>query len=443
MPGMRQSTLDYSSMVDDRTADGNFSINRSIYDDPDIFEDEISLIFEKTWIYVAHESQIPKQGDYLWTEIGRQPVIINRLDNGEIGGLINACSHRGALLTPTRQGNARVFVCRYHGWTFKSDGDCIRIKDEEIGYPNGVDKSCFSLTRLPRVENYRGFIFASLNAEVPPLSEHLDNTKPFIDMMADQSPDGLEVLPGSSTYIVECNWKLQIENGVDGYHVGVVHRNFAQTVRRRNELNNASGMKLTENARFDSGNVETGCYDLGRGHNVIWSDRGAPEAAPLYEARDKLLPTVGEEKWNWMVGRGRNLLIYPNVFLMDQSSTQIRIIRPLGPSRTEIQVFCIAPKGESFEARRARLDKFRDFFLTSGLATPDDSVALEDTQTGVGGKLAKWSPFDRGIASAGVGADKDIREFKIEPKGHNKPWDMETIYIGQYRRWAELMAADK
>jgi len=81
--------------------------------------------------------------------------------------------------------------------------------------------------------------------------------------------------------------------------------------------------------------------------------------------------------------------------------------------------------------------------LTSGLATPDDSVALEDTQTGVGGKLAKWSPFDRGIASAGVGADKDIREFKIEPKGHNKPWDMETIYIGQYRRWAELMAADK
>ena len=141
MPGMRQSTLDYSSMVDDRTADGNFSINRSIYDDPDIFEDEISLIFEKTWIYVAHESQIPKQGDYLWTEIGRQPVIINRLDNGQIGGLINACSHRGALLTPTRQGNARVFVCRYHGWTFKSDGDCIRIKDEELGYPNGVDKS--------------------------------------------------------------------------------------------------------------------------------------------------------------------------------------------------------------------------------------------------------------------------------------------------------------
>ena len=443
MPDTSRFGVSYAAMVNDRAAEGSFRIDRRMYDDPDVYETEMLRIFEATWIYVAHESQISKPGDYFWTEIGRQPVIINRLDDGKIGGLINACSHRGALLTPTRQGNARIFVCRYHGWTFKSDGDCIRIKDEAIGYPNGIDKSCFNLTPLPRVENYKGFIFASLNPEAPALAEHLGDSRPFIDMLADQSPDGMEVLPGSSTYIVECNWKLQIENGVDGYHVGIVHRNFAQTVRRRNELNNASGMKLTENARFDPGTVETACYDLGHGHNVIWSDRGAPEAAPLYEAKDKLVPLVGEEKWKWMVGRGRNLLIYPNVFLMDQSSTQIRVIRPLSPSKTEIKVFCIAPRGESSEARRARLNKFRDFFLTSGLATPDDSVALEDTQAGVAGRLAQWSPFDRGMATASVGADEHIRELEIEPKGRNTPWDLETIFLGQYRRWAELMAVDR
>ena len=120
-------------------------------------------------------------------------------------------------------------------------------------------------------------------------------------MLADQSPDGMEVLPGSAAYVVDCNWKLQVENGVDGYHVGVVHRNFAQTVRRRNEINGASGMKLTENARFDPGAVETACYDLGNGHNIIWSDRGAPEAAPLYEAKDKVLARsrAGESGTGW------------------------------------------------------------------------------------------------------------------------------------------------
>lgn len=431
----------FAQMVDDRASEGQFRIDRRMYDDEAVFEAEMERIFEATWMYVAHESQIPNVGDYIWTEIGRQPVIINRLDDGSVSGVINACSHRGALLTANRQGNARVLVCRYHGWTFKSSGQCIRIKDEAAGFPDGVDKSRYNLTPVPRVENYKGFIFACLNPDAPTLTEHLAEALPFIDMLADQSPGGMEVLPGSAAYVVNCNWKLQVENGVDGYHVGVVHRNFAQTVRRRNEINGASGMKLTENARFDPGAVETACYDLGNGHNIIWSDRGAPEAAPLYEAKDKLLPEVGQKKWDWMVGRGRNLLLYPNLFLMDQSSTQIRIIRPLSASSTEVRVYCIAPKGESVQARTARLNKFRDFFLTSGLATPDDSVALEDTQAGIGGRLAKWSPFERGQATEIKGPDTHARLLNINPVASNTPWDLETIFVGQYRRWAELMAA--
>jgi len=432
---------EFAAMVDDRPADGVFRIDRTMYDDAAVFEAEMARIFETTWLYVAHESQIPKPGDYVWTEIGRQPVVINRLDDGRVGGVINACAHRGAILTTKRQGNARVLVCRYHGWAFRSDGACVRIKEEEVGFPNGVDKSCYDLTAVPRVESYKGFVFASLNPEAPPLAEHLGDARPFIDMLADQSPEGMEVLPGSAAYVVDCNWKLQVENGVDGYHVGVVHRNFALTVRRRNEIAGAAGMKLTENARFDPGAVETACYDLGNGHNVIWSDRGAPEAAPLHEAKATLLPKVGEAGWKWMAERGRNLLIYPNVFLMDQSSTQIRIIRPLAADRTEIRVYCIAPKGESRAARSARLDKFRDFFLTSGLATPDDSVALEDTQAGAAGRAARWSPFERGMATAAAGADAHAASLDISPTGRNTPWDLETIFLGQYRRWRELMAA--
>ena len=105
----------FAAMVDDRPADRAFRIDRAMYEDPAVFDAEMARIFETTWVYVAHESQIAKPGDYLWTEVGRQPVIINRLDDGRVAGVINACSHRGALLTAKRQGNARVLVCRYHG----------------------------------------------------------------------------------------------------------------------------------------------------------------------------------------------------------------------------------------------------------------------------------------------------------------------------------------
>jgi twitching motility two-component system response regulator PilH len=69
---------------------------------------------------------------------------------------------------------------------------------------------------VARFESYRGFLFASLNADVKPLLEHLGESAKIIDMIVDQSPEGLEVLRGSSSYIYEGNWKLTAENGADG-----------------------------------------------------------------------------------------------------------------------------------------------------------------------------------------------------------------------------------
>ena len=74
----------FAQMVDDRASEGQFRIDRRMYDDEAVFEAEMERIFEATWMYVAHESQIPSAGDYIWTEVGRQPVIINRLDDGSV-----------------------------------------------------------------------------------------------------------------------------------------------------------------------------------------------------------------------------------------------------------------------------------------------------------------------------------------------------------------------
>ena len=87
------------------------------------------------------------------------------------------------------------------------------------------------MTKVPRFENYRGFLFGSLNDDVSTLAEHLGDSTKVIDMLVDQSPEGIEVLRGSSTYAYDGNWKVQAENGADGYHVTATHWNYAATTR--------------------------------------------------------------------------------------------------------------------------------------------------------------------------------------------------------------------
>ena len=108
------------------------------------------------------------------------------------------------------------------------------MKDpDDAGYPDTFNQDgSHDLTKV-RFDSYRGFLFGSINDDVVPLAEHLGDSTKVIDLLVDQSPDGLEVLRGSSTYTYDGNWKVQAENGADGYHVTAVHWNYAATTSRR------------------------------------------------------------------------------------------------------------------------------------------------------------------------------------------------------------------
>jgi benzoate/toluate 1,2-dioxygenase alpha subunit len=142
-----------------------------------------------------------------------------------------------------------------------------------------------------------------------------------------------------------------------------------------------------------------------------------------------------------MVGRGRNLYVYPNAHFMDQPSTQIRVLLPIAPGLTEARVYCIAPKGESREARAARVRKFEDFYMVTGMATSDDMAALEDVQRGSAAAEARWTTIDRGLSIMQQGPDAEAKHLGAEPLTSNNNWENETLYYGFYRRWAEEMGA--
>lgn len=124
-------------------------VHTSLYRDPAIFEEEMDRIFNRTWVWVAHDSDIPKPGDFITTHVGRQPVIVNRTKAGEVHVMVNRCRHRGATVCEARKGNAAGFVCPYHAWTYAQDG---RLRG--IPLPKGYkdfDKADYGLIQL-RVE---------------------------------------------------------------------------------------------------------------------------------------------------------------------------------------------------------------------------------------------------------------------------------------------------
>ena len=297
----------------------------------------------------------------------------------------------------------------------------------------------FSLTPIARIESYRGFVFGSLNPGVPSLAGWLGGVSVWIDLLADQSPQGLEVLKGSSTYVIQGNWKMQAENGVDGYHVSTVHRVFASTVSNREERDGVEGLGKTEAGRI-VGDVKSGSYDLGHGHLGIWAQRTTPEVHPLWTQKERLEREFSPERVNWMLYRGKNLFIFPNVLIMDNPSTQIRVIQPVSPDSAEITVRCVAPVGESPEARAARLRKFEDFYLTTGMATSDDLAALESTHAGGYGRAARWNDLARGMAARQRGGeDKDLGSIGGSAAAFTGNWDHEALYHGFFRHWRDTL----
>ena len=192
-----------------------------------------------------------------------------------------------------------------------------------------------------------------------PLTEHLGEAAKIIDMIVDQSPDGLEVLRGSSSYIYDGNWKLQTENGADGYHVSSVHWNYAATTSRRKDSVEGDHVRAMDAGKWAK--QGGGFYSFEHGHLLLWTRWSNPEDRPLFERREELVKQFGVNRADWMIGISRNLCLYPNVYLIDQFSSQIRTYRPIAVDKTEVTIYCIAPKNESAEARSHRIRQYEDF----------------------------------------------------------------------------------
>ena len=386
-------------IIDDRRR-GRFKVHRSSMTSPDLFRQERERIFDQCWIYLGHESEVENRGDYRRRTVAGRPLFFARGRDGQVRVFLNTCPHRGALICRRDEGNTNVLQCFYHAWTFNSEGELIGVPGENA-YGPYFDRTELGLKEPPRVESYRGFIFVSFNPYVDDLVTYLAGAREYLDLIVDQADEGMRVVAGSNKYTMKANWKLLVENSLDGYHLVPTHQTYLEYLSSLSaeDTGVSRGTRLPGVARA-----------LGNGHCVIESEarNGRPIARwhPLYgeEAREpmarvrqRLVEKFGEERTYRMADSSRNLIIYPNLVINDIMAITIRYFEPLAPDEIAVTAWHLVPGEESEAMLARRLDSFLTFLGPGGFATPDDVEALESCQVGFKATENQWSDISRGM----------------------------------------------
>jgi p-cumate 2,3-dioxygenase alpha subunit len=386
-------------------ARGLFQVARRAFVDEDVLQAERAEIFDKCWLYLGHDSEVREPGAFVTRSVGGRDLIFNRDANGAVHAFLDSCTHRGARLRLERSGVARNFQCIYHGWVFSSEGR-FRRQSHHDSYPPGfAEDGSMDLVQAPRLEVYRGFWFLCYDRNAPSLHEYLGGAREYLDCVADQSDD-LEIISGGQEYMIRANWKLLCENSFDGYHADVLHSTYFDFVKNVNPM--------AAKAPPSAVRLEGVGRALGGGHAVVefsgpwgrpagkWSPAWGAETKPEMEGIFATLEgRVGPQRAQRIAHGNRNLVIFPNLVVIDATGIVLRTMYPEAPDRMTVNTWAVAPRGESGWLRRIRLRNFLEFLGPGGLATPDDIEALERCQQGYRNvKEAPWTDMSKGPMSA-------------------------------------------
>lgn len=196
-------------------------VSSRFFTDPEIYRLEVERIFSKTWLYVAHESEVPSAGDFVTRHMGEDPVIVCRGRDGKVRVFLNVCRHRGRKICGQDEGNTSKFICGYHGWTYSEMGELVGVPFFDV-YKGKLDKSANGLYQAT-VDSYHGLIFATWNPRAGSLSDYLGPMKWVLDLLFGRT-EGSEVAGPPIRWVADTNWKLGAANFTgDGFHVFTTH----------------------------------------------------------------------------------------------------------------------------------------------------------------------------------------------------------------------------
>ncbi len=382
-------------------------VHRSLYTDPAIFDLEMTRIFGAVWVFLAHESQVPRPNDFVRARLGLRPLIVVRDSNGVLRALYNRCTHRGATVCRQDRGSAKAFQCPYHGWTYLNTGKLSGVPWPE-GYSCDFSRPEFNLMQVPRVESYRGFVFGTLNADAPALTDYLGPVRRPLDEWLDRHPGGALEVREANRLKFNGNWKLLYDNSCDGYHVVFSHRSLLMMENRFQE-GDGKGMSYYKDSP-DTGPVKL--YSFPNAHHfkdkrdaipkrpgALWEIEGLHPGMEHYEAalrRD--FPDRADALLDLASSEPVNINVFPNIHIL---GNHIQVSEPLSVAETATTWYGTAvvdPDGEIGEALgpiNALRMRTQEQFPTFGEV--DDLANFEQIQAGLAAEEDAWIYMHRGL----------------------------------------------
>lgn len=323
---------------------------------------EVERIFHKVWNFIGAADRLRQPGDYFTITFAGVPVIVLRGGEGEIRAFANSCRHRGTTLLEG-SGNCRRIVCPYHSWSYHLDGTLANTP--EMQETHGFDPAEHALVPLA-IDSWGGFLFINFDPNAAPLGDYLgdlpDKVAPYrLDQMA---------CARRKEYLIDCNWKLFVENAKESYHIATVHR---QTINKYASARSSGYWVEGANGQY--------CITFAQHEGsmaLLKGDAGFPLNDSLEGLRE--------------AGGTTAPLIYPSTYLACTIDCAWYLeLHPLGPSRTRLIHGALFPKDRL--SRNDFADVAQNYYKRWDITIEEDIVASERQQRGLDSPFAQPGRF--------------------------------------------------
>ena len=335
-------------------------------------------------------------GDYLLANMGETPVIVALGEDQKIHVNINSCAHRGLPVCRHDRGNAKRFICPYHNWSYKLNGDLAAIPQERK-MAKTVNKSTLGLARVPRVAEYRGLIFGCLDAEIEDLESYLGDMRFHLDTFFDRFEGGVEVIGPPHKWKLQANWKLPVENQMgDVGHGPFLHSTMIGDPAITEEIEQYglnSTMKYGHGSSFRLFPKGT---DWAR---IAWGVEGiatSPEDKEYMQYLESLQHNAIKRLGVGGRIKGLTFGVYPN-FNFLWSNAAIRVSHPCAANEVEYWTWWVVPCSAPPRIRQLLRMNYTLMFGPAGMLEQEDAEAWTQQYIGSNIKALKNKHYYYGL----------------------------------------------
>ena len=418
-------------------------LDRSVFTDEAVYQEELEKIFGRAWLFIGHESLIPNPNDFFLTYMGEDPVILCRTAGGEVRAYLNMCRHRGNRIVRADDGNAKNFMCAYHGWTYSNEGKLVSVPGLQEAYYGELEVEALGLVEVAQLDSYAGLVFATWAEDAPSLEAYLGDMRWYMDVRYNHRDEGTEWY-GPVKWFMPCNWKAPCDNAIGDNHHGLIthassaivqaqfkgaksrtylsHRDRFLQPGRQVSAGNGHGLLVTITEEDRERTEERGLQDWERTRSL----RERYEESRQSEAERRLGAFRARRV------RPGNSNIFPNLFLGGA------LALPRGPRLTEVWSWVQVDKDAPDSLKREMVlhhPQASASHLSSIHAQDDMNNWQQVTESGCY-TVARHLPHD-----LSMGRRHDTKTSKYPSIRHSQTFCAETNQRTYYARWQEFMNA--